>query len=80
MKRARTWCEMYSFPGSRASAKLKGVFGDPDLQIVRLRRKKRPGRVSLSIQLCNYRFHCNAARGMHSSPNIIWNVCSSGFQ
>jgi hypothetical protein len=41
MKRARTWCEMYSFPGFQAAAKLKGEFGDPDLRVVRLRRKKR---------------------------------------
>lgn len=41
MKRARTWCELYSFSGFRAAAQLKGVFGDPDLRVVRLRRKKR---------------------------------------
>ena len=45
MKRARTWCELYSFPGFRAAAKLKGVFGDPDVRVAPLRRKKRPGRV-----------------------------------
>jgi hypothetical protein len=45
MKRARTWCELYSFPGFRAMARLKGVFGDPGVRVVRLRRKKRPGRV-----------------------------------
>jgi hypothetical protein len=45
MKRARTWCELYSFPGFRAATKLKGVFGDPDVRVVPLRRKKRPGRV-----------------------------------
>jgi hypothetical protein len=42
MKRARTWCEMYSFPGFRAAARLKGVFGDPDVRVVWLGRKKRP--------------------------------------
>jgi len=42
MKRARTWCEMYSFSGFRAEEKLKGVFGDPDVRVVQLRRKKRP--------------------------------------
>ena len=42
MRRARTWCEMYSFYGFRAAAQLKGVFGDPDVRVVRLRRKKRP--------------------------------------
>ena len=45
MKRARTWCELYSFPGFRVAAKLKGVFGDPDVRVATLRRKKRPGRV-----------------------------------
>jgi hypothetical protein len=40
MKRARTWSELYSFPGFRAAAQLKGVFGDPDVRVVRLRRKK----------------------------------------
>ena len=45
MKRARTWCEMYSFLGFRAAAKLKGVFGDPDLRVATLRRKKRPAPV-----------------------------------
>jgi hypothetical protein len=40
MKRARTWCELYSFPGFRAAAKLKGVFGDPDVRVAPLRRKK----------------------------------------
>ena len=45
MKRARTWCELYSFPGFRAAAHLKGVFGDPDLRVVQLRRKKRPASV-----------------------------------
>ena len=42
MKRARTWCEMYSFPGFRAAARLTGEFGDPDVRVVRLARKKRP--------------------------------------
>lgn len=45
MKRARTLCELYSFPGFRAAAQLKGVFGDPDMRVVRLRRKKRPASV-----------------------------------
>ena len=45
MKRARTWCELYSYPGFRAAAKLKGVFGAPDLRVVSLRRKKRPAPV-----------------------------------
>jgi hypothetical protein len=45
MKRARTWCELYSFPGFRAAAKLKGVFGDPDVRVATLRRKKRPAPV-----------------------------------
>lgn len=40
MKRARTLSELYSFPGFRAAAKLKGVFGDPDVRIIHLRRKK----------------------------------------
>ena len=34
MKRARTWCELYSFPGFRAAAKLKAVVGDPDVRVV----------------------------------------------
>ena len=42
MKRARTWCELYSFPGFRAAAELKGVFGDPDGRVAPRRRKKRP--------------------------------------
>jgi hypothetical protein len=45
MKRARTFCELYSFPGFRAAGQLKGVFGDPDLRVVPLRRKKRPAPV-----------------------------------
>ena len=45
MKRARMLCELYSFSGFRAAARLKGVFGDPDLRIVRLQRKKRPAPV-----------------------------------
>lgn len=45
MKRARTWCGLYSFPGFRAAAQLKGVFGDPDVRVVWLRRKKRPAPV-----------------------------------
>lgn len=45
MKRARTGCELYSFPGFRAAAQRKGVFGDPDLRGVRLQRKKRPAPV-----------------------------------
>ena len=40
MKRARTLSELYSFPGFRAGAQLKGVFGDPDLRVIALRRKK----------------------------------------
>jgi hypothetical protein len=36
---------MYSFPGFRASARLAGEFGDPDLRVVRLVRKKRPAPV-----------------------------------
>jgi len=49
MKRARSWCEMYSFPGFRAAAKLKGVFGDPDLRVVRLHRKKRLAPVRAAV-------------------------------
>ena len=49
MKRARTWCEMYSFSGFRAAAKLKGVFGDPDLRVVPLRRKKRRAPVRAAV-------------------------------
>jgi len=45
MKRARTLCELYSFSGIRAAAQLKGVFGDPDLRVVQLRRKKSPAPV-----------------------------------
>ncbi|NOU08940.1 MAG: hypothetical protein HOO98_02835 [Nitrospira sp.] len=45
MKRARTLCELYSFPGFSAAAQLKGVSGDPDVRVVRLRRKKRPAPV-----------------------------------
>ena len=45
MKRARSWCELYSIPGFRAAAELKGVFGDPDVRVARLRRKKRPAPV-----------------------------------
>jgi len=41
MKRARTLCELYSFSGFRAAAQFRGVFGDPDLRVVQLRRKKR---------------------------------------
>ncbi|MDR4484894.1 MAG: hypothetical protein R3B95_17100 [Nitrospirales bacterium] len=63
MKRARTLCELYSFPGFSAAAQLKGVFGDPDVRVVRLRRKKRPaparavvGRVARSmIGVCRAR-------------------------
>lgn len=40
MKRALTLSELYSFPGFHAAAQLKGVFGDPDVRIVKLRRKK----------------------------------------
>ena len=42
MKRARTLCELDSFPGFSAAAQLKGVVGDPDVRVVRLRRKKGP--------------------------------------
>ena len=41
MKRARTLSELYSFPGFRAAATLTGVFGDSDLRVVHLLRKKR---------------------------------------
>lgn len=43
MKTKRTFAELYSFPGFRAKAKFKGVFGDPHARIVELRRvqKKR---------------------------------------
>lgn len=41
MKRARTLAELYSFLGFRAAANLTGVFGDPDLRVVHLLRKKR---------------------------------------
>lgn len=41
MKRARTLSELYSFSGFRASATLTGVFGDPDLRVVHVLRKKR---------------------------------------
>jgi len=40
MKRARTLSEIYSFPGFHAAARLNGVFGDPDVRIISLRRKK----------------------------------------
>ena len=48
MKRARTLSELYSFPGFRAGAQLKGVFGDPDLRVIALRRKKRPAPVQVA--------------------------------
>jgi hypothetical protein len=43
MKTKRMFAELYSFPGFRAKAKFKGVFGDPHARIVDLRRvqKKR---------------------------------------
>ena len=34
--------DTYRFPGFRPEEVVKGVFGDPDLRVVRLRRKKRP--------------------------------------
>ena len=45
MKRARTLCELYSLSGFRAAAQLQGIFGDPDLRVVRLHREKRPAPV-----------------------------------
>ena len=43
MKSAKTLKDLFSFPGFVSNARLKGVFGDPDVRIVSLRRrKKRP--------------------------------------
>jgi hypothetical protein len=42
-KRRRRLSDGYSFAGFRAKATVRGVFGDPDVQIVRLdRRSKKP--------------------------------------
>ena len=78
MKRARTWCEMYSFSGFRAAAKLKGVFGDPDLRVVPLRRKKRPAPVravatrvvrSMTGAWCRRGISARADSASHSNLN-----------
>ena len=45
MKRARTLSDLYSFSGFRAQSTLTGVFGDPDLRVVHIVRKKRRARV-----------------------------------
>ena len=43
MKTGRSLRELLSVPGFVASAKLRGIFGDPKARIVQLRRrKKRP--------------------------------------
>jgi hypothetical protein len=46
MKTKRTFTALYSFPGFRARARLKGIFGDPYVRVVELQRtqKKRPVR------------------------------------
>jgi hypothetical protein len=42
-KRQRRLSDGYSFAGFRASATVRGVFGDPDVRIIRLdRRSKKP--------------------------------------
>ena len=43
MKTGRSLRELLSVPGFVASARLKGIFGDPKARVVQLRRrKKRP--------------------------------------
>jgi hypothetical protein len=41
METGRTLRDLFSFPGFVASAKLKGVFGDPRARVVTLRRRKK---------------------------------------
>lgn len=41
MKSARKLRDLFSFPGFVAHATLKGVFGDPKIRIVTLRRRKK---------------------------------------
>jgi hypothetical protein len=40
-KRLRRLSDGYSFAGFRASATVRGVFGDPDMRIVRLERRSK---------------------------------------
>ena len=41
MKTGRSLRELLSVPGFVASAKLKGIFGDPKARVVQLRRRKK---------------------------------------
>ena len=79
MKRARTWCELYSFPGFRAAAKLKGVFGDPDVRVAPLRRKKRPGCVrAVAARAARSTTGAWCERGIWARADFALNLNSSG--
>ncbi len=41
MKRCRTLSELFSFPGFRVQQRLSGLFGDPQVRIVDLARRKK---------------------------------------
>src|SRR3989338_6852134 len=43
-----------SFPGFRAAAKLKGVFGDPDVRVAPLRRDRKSTRLNSSHSSISY--------------------------
>lgn len=76
MKRARTLSELYSFPGFHAAAKLKGVFGDPDVRIVKLRRKKSLAPVPAVIARVA-RFMTGVCRGYAMWGRVVFASCSN---
>jgi len=49
MKKARTLCELFSFPGFITKHQLEGQFGDPKARTIILKRKKKPQHVQHAV-------------------------------
>jgi hypothetical protein len=63
MKTGRSLRELFSFPDFVAAATLKGVFGDPKVRIVTLRRRKnRDPAAPKKTAVCSHCGHRSASR------------------
>ena len=76
MQRARSLSELYSFPGFHAAAQLKGVFGDPGVRIIHLRRKKSLVPVP-AVAALTVRFMTGACRGHGMWGPVAFSSCSN---
>ena len=52
MKTKKTLAALYSFPGFKAQANLKGIYGDPESRIITLKRCQKKQFVLAVEQVC----------------------------